>query len=90
MNINLYSINNIHTKNIMNLLLNKFDNHDVNNLKQKQKQKQVSFATIVFVVLIPTIDEYKSANLFHDIWGSLYPSNLVLRDSHFDTELESK
>ena len=40
----------------------------VNKLTSKIKNKKVKFDTIVCVVLIPSIKEYKDANIFHDIW----------------------
>jgi hypothetical protein len=80
MNINLYSINNMHPNNIKNIISQNVDDLYINDLKHRNKQ--VRFASVVHVVLIPSINEYKAADIFHDIWGSLYPSNLDLRCSH--------
>ena len=62
-------------------LSKKNNNHHCTNVLNPVN-KQVKFATIVNIVLIPCINEYKAANLYHDIWGSLNPYNLDLRNSH--------
>lgn len=41
----------------------------VNKLTSMIKNKKVKFDTIVYVILIPSIKEYKDANIFHDVWS---------------------
>ena len=66
MNINLYTINNMHTNKIMNIFSEKINNPC--NKVIKQTTKQVRFASVVYVILIPCIKEYKAADLHHDLW----------------------
>ena len=78
----------MHTNKIMNMFSDKANN--LCNKVMKQTCKQVRFASVVYVILIPCIKEYKAADLYHDIWGSLYPSNLDLRNSHLEIVSESR
>lgn len=78
----------MYTNKMMNIFSDKI--YNPNNKVTKECVKQVRFASIVYIILIPCIKEYKAADIHHDIWGPLNPSNLVRRNSHLDIVSESR